>query len=149
MLTLTNFTHIIPMKKIFRLFILLFIASTSLKAQKVYFIYLQTDNQQPFYARMGEKIYNSTSSGYLILSNLRDSVYSINIGIQGSQAPDQPYSIPVTRKDQGFVVKNFGDKGWGLFNLSSMAVIMPSVSFSTYNSCSNCENRKKRGQSFY
>src|SRR4030095_1118516 len=100
MLTLTNFTHIIPMKKIFRLFVLLFIASSSLKAQKVYFIYLQTDNQQPFYARMGEKIYNSTSSGYLILSNLRDSIYLVNIGIQGSQAPDQPYSITVNRKDQ-------------------------------------------------
>src|SRR5687767_6916811 len=128
MLTLANFTHIIPMKKIFRLFVLLFIASTSIKAQKVYFIYLQTDNLQPFYARMGEKVYNSNSSGYLILSNLRDSNYLVNIGIQGNQAPDQPYSITVNRKDQGFVVKNFGDKGWGLFNLSSMAVTMPAIS---------------------
>src|SRR4030095_4151250 len=94
-------------------------------AQKVYFIYLQTDNQQPFYARMGEKVYNSTSSGYLILSNLRDSIYSLNIGIQGSQVADQPYSITVNKNDQGFLIKNFGDKGWGLFNLTTMATIMP------------------------
>lgn len=113
------------MKRLFKLFVFLFFASVSLQAQKVYFIYLQTDNQQPFYARMGEKIYNSTSSGYLILSNLRDSNYSLNIGIQGSQVPDQPYSLTVNKKDQGFLIKNFGDKGWGLFNLTTMATIMP------------------------
>ena len=113
------------MKKLFKLFVYLVFASASLKAQKVYFIYLQTDNQQPFYARMGEKIYNSTPSGYLILSNLRDSNYSLNIGIQGSQVPDQPYSLTVNKKDQGFLINNFGDKGWGLFNLTTMATIMP------------------------
>lgn len=113
------------MKKLFKLFAFLFFASTSLNAQKVYFIYLQTDNQQPFYARMGDKIYNSTTAGYLILSNLRDSIYSVNIGIQGSEVADQPYSITLNKKDQGFLIKNFGDKGWGLFNLTSMATIMP------------------------
>jgi hypothetical protein len=113
------------MKKLFKLFVYLVFASASLKAQRVYFIYLQTDNQQPFYARIGEKVYNSTPSGYLILSNLRDSNYSVNIGIQGSQVPDQPYSLTVNKKDQGFLIKNFGDKGWGLFNLTTMATIMP------------------------
>lgn len=113
------------MKNIIQLFVYLLFSFTSIHAQKVYFVYLQTDNHQPFYARIGEKIFTSNPSGYLILSNLRDSTYTINIGIQGSQAPDQPYSIVVNRKDQGFLVKNFADKGWGLFNLSTMAVIMP------------------------
>jgi len=113
------------MKKLFKLFVFLFFAAASLNAQKVYFIYLQTDNQQPFYARMGDKIYNSTTSGYLILSNLHDSTYSVNIGIQGSEVADQPYSVTVNKKDQGFLIKNFGDKGWGLFNLTTMATIMP------------------------
>jgi hypothetical protein len=136
------------MKNIFRLFVLLFIASSSLKAQKVYFIYLQTENQQPFYARMGEKVYNSTSAGYLILSNLRDSLYSLNIGIQGSQSPDQPYSITVNKKDQGFVVKNFGQKGLGLFNLSSMAVIMPSISSVNTNPAQVVKTEKREDNPF-
>ena len=112
------------MKNLFLVFVF-FLFNVSLSAQKVYFVYLQSDNQQPFYARMGEKIYNSNPSGYLILSSLRDSNYSINIGMQGSQSPDQAYSIPVNRKDQGFLLKSFGDKGWGLFNLINMSVIMP------------------------
>ena len=134
------------MKKLFKLFVFLFFAAASLNAQKVYFIYLQTDNQQPFYARMGDKIYNSTTAGYLILSNLRDSIYSVNIGIQGSEVADQPYSISVNKKDQGFLIKNFGDKGWGLFNLTSMATIMPQ-SKST-NSGQSVKTEKREDNAF-
>jgi len=134
------------MKKLFKLFVLLFFASASLHAQKVYFIYLQTDNQQPFYARMGDKIYNSTTAGYLILSNFHDSIYSLNIGIQGSEVADQPYSIPVNKKDQGFLIKNFGDKGWGLFNLTSMATIMPQSK--PANSAQTARTEKREDNAF-
>ena len=134
------------MKKLFKLFVFLFFASASLHAQKVYFIYLQTDNQQPFYARMGDKIYNSTTAGYLILSNLHDSIYSLNIGIQGSEVADQPYSIPVNKKDQGFQIKNFGEKGWGLFNLISMATIMPLSK--SVNSAQTIKTEKREDNSF-
>ena len=113
------------MKKILQLFVFLLFSLSTIQAQKVYFIYLQTDNQQPFFARIGEKVYNSTSSGYLILSNLRDSNYAMKIGVQGSPVPDQSYSIAVNRKDQGFLIKDFGEKGWGLFNLNTTSVIMP------------------------
>ena len=101
-----------------------------MQAQKVYFVYLQSENQQPFYSRMRDKIYNSNPSGYLILSNLRDSNYTIHIGIQGNQAPDQPFPLTINKKDQGYLLKNFGEKGWGLFNLQSTAVVMPVVSAS-------------------
>lgn len=112
------------MKKItILLFALVFF--TYAKAQKVYFIYLQSENQQPFYARMGEKVHNSTAGGYLILSKLRDSTYSMNIGVQGSQTPEQPFSITVNKKDQGYLLKNFGENGWGLFNFQTLAIIRP------------------------
>ena len=113
------------MKKVSRLLVFLLVITSSLNAQKVYFIYLQTDNQQPFYVRMGEKVYNSTPAGYIILSNLRDSSYSIKIGVRGTQATDQAYSIVINKKDRGFIIKDFGEKGLGLFDLHSMAVIMP------------------------
>lgn len=134
------------MKKLFKLFVFLFFASASLSAQKVYFIYLQTDNQQPFYARIGDKTYNSTAAGYLILSNLRDSIYALNIGIQGSEVIDQPYSITVSKKDQGFLIKNFGEKGWGLFNLTSMATIMPQSK--SANSAQTVKTEKREDNSF-
>ena len=95
---------------------------------------------------MGEKIYNSTTAGYLILSNLRDSVYSVNIGIQGSEVADQPYSVTVNKKDQGFLIKNFGDKGWGLFNITSMVTIMPQSK--PVNSAQTVKTEKREDNAF-
>jgi hypothetical protein len=97
---------------------------------------------------MGEKIFNSDPSGYLILSNLKDSSYAINIGMQGSQSPDQPYSITVNRKDQGFLVKNFGEKGWGLFNLTTMGVTMPVAKSTNTNAIQTVKTEKREDNAF-
>src|SRR5438094_786590 len=43
------------MKKV-TLALFCFLLSAGLMAQKIYFIYIQTDNQQPFFVRMNEKI---------------------------------------------------------------------------------------------
>ncbi|HLF47348.1 MAG TPA: hypothetical protein VI548_13045, partial [Chitinophagaceae bacterium] len=131
------------MKKItFLLLLLIFMMVT--EAQKVYFIYLQSENQEQFYARIGEKIYNSSSSGYLILSKLVDSTYNVNIGLQESQSPEQLFSVTVNKKDKGYLIKNFDEKGWGLFDLQSFAVVMP-VSI---NSASLVKTEKRESNAF-
>lgn len=95
-------------------------------AQKVYFVYFQHESQEPFFVRMHDKIYSSSASGWLILSKLRDSSYKVNIGFPGGQSPDQQFSFTINRKDQGYLLKNFSEKGWGLFNMQTMAVQMAS-----------------------
>ena len=94
-------------------------------AQKVYFIYLESESQQPFFARVHDKTYNSSSSGFLILSNLRDTGYTITIGFPQDKWPEQRFSIPIRSKDRGYLLKNFGEKGWGLFDLQTMSIQMP------------------------
>ena len=111
------------MKKISVLVLVLFISVFAF-AQKVYFVYLQNEGHDPFFVRMNNKIYSSSSSGYLILSKLRDSSYNINIGFPGGQWPEQKFSFTVNRKDQGFLLKNFNDREWGLFDMQTMAVQM-------------------------
>src|SRR4030095_16068277 len=80
-------------------------------AQKVYFIYLETESHQPFFARINEKTFTSSPAGFLILSNLKDSSYTIKIGFPQNKWPEQQFSIPIRSKDRGFLVKNFGEKG--------------------------------------
>jgi hypothetical protein len=70
----------------------------------------------------------------------------LNIGIQGSEVADQPYSISLNKKDQGFLIKNFGDKGWGLFNLTSMATIMPQSK--PVNSAQTVKTEKREDNAF-
>lgn len=107
------------------LFLWLVCFSLSVTAQRNYFIYLQSESQQAFYVRSGNTIHSSSASGYLILSQLKDSAYTFTIGLPANKYGPQDYSIAVNRKDQGYLFKNFGEKGWGLFNLQTLAVIMP------------------------
>ena len=93
-------------------------------SQRVYFLYIQSENEQPFYLKMNERIYSSASKGYLILSNLRDSTYHFSIGLPGKNIIEQQFAVSTNAKDHGYVLKNFNEKGWGLFDLQTMSIQM-------------------------
>src|SRR5436190_15461500 len=112
------------MKK-FVLFCFLLLVIFTASSQKVYFIYLQSETDQPFFVKQNDKLFSSTSSGYLILSKLRDTVYNFSVGFPQNQWPEQKFAVTISKKDHGYIVKNFGSKGWGLFDLQTMGVQMP------------------------
>jgi Domain of unknown function (DUF4476) len=105
--------------------ILFLLLSAAAFSQRNHFIYLQSDPQEPFFIRMNEKIFSSTASGYIILANLTDSINSFTVGFPQNKFPQQKFSVITNKKDQGVLLKNFGEKGWGLFNLQTLAVQMP------------------------
>jgi len=111
------------MKKI-HLSLLFSLALLTASSQKVYFIYIQTESEQPFFVRMNEKVVSSSSSGYIILSKLVDSTYNFSIGFPQSKWGEQNFSVTVGRQDHGYLLKNFDDKGWGLFDLQTLGVQM-------------------------
>ena len=114
------------MKKI--LFAITFICLGSIAmAQKVFFIYLQSEKQTPFFVKMGDKVHSSTASGYLILSSLKDSVYVFTIGYPGIKAGESKFSVAINNKDHGFLIKNLED-GPGLFDLQTLSVTKPLLS---------------------
>jgi len=93
-------------------------------SQKQYFIYLQAEPEQVFFIKLNEKIHNSTSSGYLILSRLKDTVYNFTVGFPQNKWPEQKFSVDLKARDRGYLLKNFGEKGWGLVDLQSAAIQM-------------------------
>jgi Domain of unknown function (DUF4476) len=94
-------------------------------SQKVFFIYIQSESGQPFYVKLSEKTHNSSASGYIILPKLIDSVYNFSIGFPQQPGSHQNYTVTIGKRDQGFLFKKFGEKGWGLFHLQTMTVTMP------------------------
>jgi hypothetical protein len=108
------------------LFAIAFFCTLQTFGQQDYFMYLQTGDNQAFYVRFRDKVYSSTGSGYLILSKLPDSTTQLTIGFPKNIFPEQRFDVPVDHRDAGYLLKNFGDKGWGLFNLQTAAVIMSS-----------------------
>ena len=104
--------------------IVVLIASLSSIAQQYHFIYIQADNQQPFYVKYGSKNYSSSSIGYLILPKLIDGTLTVQIGFPKNLYPEQTFTLSVTGKDYGYALKNFDAKGWGLFNFQTTDIVM-------------------------
>lgn len=96
-------------------------------AQQNHFIYIQTENKQPFYVKFDKKVISSSLSGYLIIPKLADGQYNFTIGFLKSEWAEQNFVCNVDKKDLGFLLKNFGDKGWGFFNLQTLDVTMAEV----------------------
>lgn len=94
--------------------------------QQEYFVLIQSDNNQPFYVRMGEQTLSSSPQGHLILSQLKDSVYHITIGFPKKLFPERDFYVVIDKKDLGFQLKYLEEKGWALFNTQTLELEMPS-----------------------
>ena len=109
------------MKKLF-LFCFAACLSVVVTAQKAYFLYLQTDDQSPFYVRMGDKIYSSSTAGYLILPNLTDTMYRLGVGFAKSTLPETRFAVTINQNDKGYLIKNFSE-GLSLFDLQDLSIV--------------------------
>lgn len=58
------------------------------------------------------------------MPKLKDGSYNLTIGFPKSEWPEQNMVCIIEGNDMGYLFKNFGDKGWGLFNLQSLEVLM-------------------------
>ena len=105
--------------------IILFLIISKSYSQQNYFVLIQADNNQPFYTRLGDKIVSSSSSGYLILPQLKDDTYRIAIGFPKNAFPEERFSIVINKKDQDFQLRDLGERGWALFNRQTQEWILP------------------------
>ncbi|MBP6686891.1 MAG: hypothetical protein KA160_03450 [Lacibacter sp.] len=101
--------------------------SLQAKSQLNHFIYLQTDNQQPFYIKYNNRIISSSTSGYLILPKLKDGLIDFSVGFPKSDQQEQQFQYTVDKADKGFLLKNFSDKGWGLYDLQTSSIVYAAV----------------------
>ena len=115
---------ILRFKKLFFLF-LITVFSLSVKAQITHFVYLQTENGQPFYVKLNNKIISSSAAGYLIIPNIADGTYEVEVGFPKNEIPAGDFTFSIDKNNEGFLIKNFADKGLQLFNMQTLALIPP------------------------
>jgi hypothetical protein len=104
------------MSKLGLVIILFLLSGKNYAQQPNYFVLIQADKKQPFYVRLGSQSLSSSPEGYLILSQLKDSNYNIMVGFPGQAFPEQAFSVDLRHKDQQFLLRNQGEKGWVLYN---------------------------------
>jgi Domain of unknown function (DUF4476) len=114
-------------KKTISVFSLLLFGALNLAAQQNHFIYLQTANKQPFYIKLNKKLLSSSASGYLIIPKLQEGNYQLVIGFPKNEWPEQNVTCTINKKDVGYLLKDFGEKGWGLFDFQTMEVVMSGI----------------------
>src|SRR2546430_16847357 len=91
------------------------ISCTALAQQSLY-VYLQSENLQPFYVQMEDKGYSSSAIGHLVIAGLPDKTCNFEIGFPQQAAEPQRFAVPLKNKDHGFqLVKS--SKGWALLDL--------------------------------
>ncbi len=130
------------MKRIAFVISLLTLSCTIAKAQQEYYIFLWADNQQPFYVRLEEKTYSSSAIGHLVLSQLKDSTYSLVVGFPKNQFPEQAFVISFNKRDLDFQLKFSAESGWALFNAQTSEMVKPRQDYAVKNTMAPLGERK-------
>lgn len=119
------------MKRLLTLCVLLLTLGVA-QAQKVYFIYIQSDGNIPFFVKLGDQVTSSNPAGYLILSKLVDSVYQFTIGKNGQAASESRFSVTINKQDHGYLLRDVDGK-FNLFDLQTMTSVQPLASATSSN----------------
>jgi hypothetical protein len=104
--------------------IIYLVSAAQVAAQDGYFLCIQTEDQQPFYLRMSNKTWSSSSVGNLVVHGLGDSTYQVSIGWPRNKYPEQNFLVTFNRKDLGYTLKGT-DQGWALINWTNGERLLP------------------------
>lgn len=126
--------------------IIFFCFCFNVSAQEKHFIFIQSDNKQPFYVSLNSKLYSSTASGYVIIPKLSEGNYNLTVGFEQNSFPEQTFTCVIQNKDLGFDLKNLNERGWALFNLQTLDLTMASTSNSNVVANALIENSNTKAQ---
>lgn len=97
--------------------LLSFLFVQQVHAQQVYYIYIQSADRKPFYARMNSRVISSTANGYLLMPKLQNGGYRAAIGFPGKTGEEE-FLFTIDNADQGYDLKEApGGNGHVLMNL--------------------------------
>ena len=111
------------MSKISLVIVFLLQAGTSF-AQK-YFVFIDAVNRQPFYVRVDSEFHSSSAEGHIILSQLKDTTYTIAIGFPSQTLPEQHYAVSIHGKDQALELRSQDPNGLRLYDLQTNDWLSP------------------------
>jgi len=99
--------------------------SASLMAQDPsYYVYIQSEHNQPFYVKYNGKVLSSSVKGYLIISQLPQGDMPITIGFPKNELPEESFTIRVNgRRDRGYLLKSNNGKSFALYDLQTFAML--------------------------
>lgn len=95
----------------------------NLQAQQKHFIYIESEDRQPFAVVLNGKVYSSSDYGYVIVPKLTDGTYSFTVSFPLNKFPDQNFKCIINKKDAGYKLENNAGKGWSLQNMQTQKIV--------------------------
>jgi hypothetical protein len=110
-------------KMIYRLTLtfILFLGITTLQAQSN-FLYIQSANNQPFGVELKGSNYPSNARGYLMIPQLQNGDYSINVSFGASQESVYTYSFTISDRPKGYSLKLTPEGEWILLDMVTLEI---------------------------
>ena len=115
---------------VLRKLVFIFLFSVLVKnsfSQDQYYVYIQSQNHQSFYARVGSSTFTSSGNGYLLLPGLVKNTYELIIGFPGQKISEWRFNCTVDNADLGFILKDKGTGGVQLVQLDQKGVLAGTV----------------------
>lgn len=102
----------------FLVILVLLILNCSLLIAQKHFIYIQSEDKQPFAVVLNGKVFSSSDYGYVIIPKLDEGKYNFTVSFPMNKFPDQFFSCTVGNKDLGYTLKSSSGV-WALENLQT------------------------------
>lgn len=115
---------------VLRKLVFIFLFSVLVKngfSQDQYYVYIQSQNHQSFYARVGSSTFTSSGNGYLLLPGLVKNTYELIIGFPGQKISEWRFNCTVDNADLGFILNDKGSGGVQLVQLDQKGVLAGTV----------------------
>lgn len=93
------------------------------KAQIKHAIYIQAEDKKPFYVTVNGHAKNSTESGYIILSQITDTLYPVIIGSASNDFPEQKFVVNINNSDWEFSFRKRADNEYELLDMIHSTVL--------------------------
>lgn len=112
------------MSRFLKLLLINLLLFSSAFSQSKHFLYFETQNRQPFFARIKDKVYSSTESGYLIIPQLTEATYLITIGFPKNILPAHKYNIKIQDKDLSYRLEVKDSVLWDVYDVQNSTVLI-------------------------
>ncbi|MFM7710339.1 MAG: hypothetical protein ACKO5C_05435, partial [Ferruginibacter sp.] len=103
-------------------------------AQGPRFIYIENEQNKPFYVRYQNRLLSSSAEGYLIIPQLLSDSINLIIGFPKNTRPASAFQLSMQGKDIGLIIREIDSMYWGLYDHRSRVLLPPQTQMPVYKS---------------
>jgi hypothetical protein len=87
------------------------------------FLYVQSENNQPYFIQMKGQVYASNAKGYLLVPQMSNGEHTILLGFPGNVYNEYNFSFTIADKPKGYSLKYTTEGEWLLMDMVTLELL--------------------------